>query len=149
MTSFSALMLVSHQNWSPWRKWMITVLVCADYFMFTYITTVTCSNNVSLALQAKLSASYVQIAQYSVAMPALALAVSPLFWTPLSKTYGRRVVMTTGVLIALLSGVGAARTTTYGGYMVARFFQGWGLGPASTVGLQVRHTLALYHGGSS
>jgi sugar phosphate permease len=26
---------------------------------------------------------------------------------------------------------------TYSGYMVARFLQGWGVGPASTVGLQM------------
>lgn len=106
--------------------------------MFTWITTAVVSNTVIVALQAKLSASYVQIAQYSVAIPALALAVSPLFWTPLAKTFGRRPIMITGVLIAFVSCIGAARANTYGGYMAARFFQGWGAGPASTVGLQVR-----------
>lgn len=105
--------------------------------MFTWITTAVVSNTVTSALQEKLHASYVQIAQYSVAVPALALAVSPLFWTPLAKTYGRRPVMISGVLIAFVSCIGAARATTYGGYMAARFFQGWGVGPASTVGLQV------------
>lgn len=105
--------------------------------MFTWITTAVVSNTVTAALQEKLDATYVQIAQYSVAIPALALAVSPLFWTPLAKSYGRRPIMIIGVFIAFISCVGAAVTKTYGGYMTARFFQGWGVGPASTVGLQV------------
>jgi MFS family permease len=105
--------------------------------MFTWITTAVVSNTVTDALQEKFHASYVQIAQYSVAIPALALAVSPLFWTPLAKSYGRRPIMIFGVFIAFISCIGAAVTKTYGGYMTARFFQGWGVGPASTVGLQV------------
>ncbi|KAF8314783.1 MFS general substrate transporter [Clavulina sp. PMI_390] len=123
--------------WPKRRKWIITILVCIDYFMFTWITTAVVSNTVTAALQTKLNATYVQIAQYSVAIPALGLAISPLFWTPLAKTYGRRPVMIIGVLIAFVSCIGAAVTSTYGGYMTARFFQGWGVGPASTVGLQI------------
>jgi len=125
------------QFWPARKKRAITALVCMNYFMFTWITTAVVSNTVTAALQDKFHATYVQIAQYSVAIPALALAVSPLFWTPLAKTYGRRPIMILGVLIAFISCIGAAVTKTYGGYMAARFFQGWGVGPASTVGLQV------------
>lgn len=127
----------NQQLWHARKKWTITVLVCIDYFMFTWITTAVVSSRVTASLQEKFDATYVQIAQYSVAIPALALAVSPLFWTPLAKTYGRRPVMIVGVTIAFVSCIGAAVATSYGGYMAARFFQGWGVGPASTVGLQV------------
>lgn len=42
-----------------------------------------------------------------------------------------------GCLIAFLTSVGSALAKTYGGYMACRFFQGFGSGPASTVGLRM------------
>lgn len=78
---------------------------------------------------------------YTVAIPALALAVSPLFWTPLADIYGRRIVMVVGCLVAFVASVGSALAKNYAGYMVARFMQGWGVGPASTVGLAMFHDI--------
>ncbi|GAB1519732.1 hypothetical protein RhiTH_002800 [Rhizoctonia solani] len=69
---------------------------------------------------------------YTVAVPALALAVSPFFWTPLAEALGRRTVMILGCLVATLASLGVALETTYKGYMAFRFLQGWGVGPAST-----------------
>jgi sugar phosphate permease len=37
----------------------------------------------------------------------------------------------------LIATIGSAVANTYSGYMVSRFIQGWGVGPASTVGLQM------------
>ena len=45
--------------------------------------------------------------------------------------------MVLGCLVATLASLGVALETTYKGYMVFRFLQGWGVGPASTVGLQM------------
>jgi MFS family permease len=47
------------------------------------------------------------------------------------------VIFLTGTLIALVSTIGAAATDNYSGYMAARFFQGFGVSPASTVGMAV------------
>ena len=42
-----------------------------------------------------------------------------------------------GTAIALVSTIGVAVADQYGGYMAARFFQGLGVSPASTVGMAV------------
>ena len=87
-----------------------------------------------LQLQVAYNVDYTRI-NYTVALPALALAVSPLFWTPLADIYGRRTVMIVACFVAFVASIGSALANNYAGYMVARFMQGWGVGPASTVGL--------------
>jgi MFS family permease len=87
-------------------------------------------------LQEHFHATYAQI-NYTVAVPALALAISPLFWTPFADIYGRRIVFIAGAALAFAATIGSGLTQTYAGYMVTRFLQGWGVGPASTVGLQM------------
>jgi hypothetical protein len=42
-----------------------------------------------------------------------------------------------GTLIALVATIGAAVADGYAGYMAARFFQGFGVAPASSVGMAV------------
>ena len=42
-----------------------------------------------------------------------------------------------GTAIALVSTIGVAVADQYGGYMAARFFQGLGVSPASSVGMAV------------
>ncbi|KAL4988720.1 major facilitator superfamily domain-containing protein [Aspergillus falconensis] len=46
-----------------------------------------------------------------------------------------------GTLIALASTIGAAAAENYGGYMAARFFQGFGVSPGSSVGMAVVNDL--------
>jgi MFS family permease len=43
--------------------------------------------------------------------------------------------MIVACLVAFVASVGSAVAKNYSGYMAARFLQGWGAGPASTVGL--------------
>lgn len=105
------------------------------YFMFTYITTTTVPSFAKL--QQELNINYAQV-NWTVAIPALGLAVGPLFWSSISDIYGRRLIFIIGTLIALISSVGAALAKkTYGGYMAARFFQGLGVSPGATVGMAV------------
>lgn len=40
-------------------------------------------------------------------------------------------------IASFVATLGSAVANTYAGYMVCRFLQGWGVGPASTVGLQM------------
>ncbi|GME31934.1 putative mfs transporter protein [Neofusicoccum parvum] len=74
---------------------------------------------------------------WTVAIPALGLAVGPLIWSSLADIYGRRIVFIVGTTMAFASTIGAAKAPNYGGYMAARFFQGLGVAPASTVGLAI------------
>lgn len=102
--------------------------------MFTYITTTTVPSFPELQDLYGISADQVN---WTVAIPALGLAVGPLIWSSIADSIGRRVIIIFGTIIALASTIGAAEAATYGGYMAARFFQGFGVSPASTVGLAV------------
>lgn len=106
--------------------------------MFTYITTTTVPSFAKL--QQELEISYAQV-NWTVAIPALGLALGPLFWSSLADIYGRRLIFIIGTLIALISSVGAAIANNYGGYMAARFFQGFGVSPGATVGMAVVNDL--------
>lgn len=106
--------------------------------MFTYITTTTVPSFAQL--QEELGISYSQV-NWTVAVPALGLAVGPLFWSSLSDIYGRRIIFIIGTLIAFASTIGAGQPTNYNGYMAARFFQGFGISPGATVGLAVVNDL--------
>ncbi|KAG9121182.1 hypothetical protein FRC07_002978, partial [Ceratobasidium sp. 392] len=121
-------------SWPKWKKRRVLFIVCTFYFLFTFITTVTVPTFNDL--QTYFGISYAQV-NYTVAVPALALATSPFFWTPLAELLGRRSAMILGCLLAFCASVGVALERNYSGYMAFRFLQGWGVGPASTVGLQM------------
>lgn len=106
--------------------------------MFTYITTTTVPSFPQL--QKELGISYSQV-NWTVAIPALGLAVGPLFWSSLADIYGRRIIFIIGTIIALASSIGAAAAKDYGSYMAARFFQGLGVSPGATVGMAVVNDL--------
>ena len=74
---------------------------------------------------------------WTVAIPALGLSVGPLIWSSLADIYGRRIIFIVGTVISLVSSIGAAVADGYAGYMAARFFQGLGVSPGSTVGMAV------------
>ncbi|KAL8881424.1 MAG: hypothetical protein Q9198_001376 [Flavoplaca austrocitrina] len=121
-------------NWPRWRKHSILAIVMYLYFMFTYVTTNTVPSFPEL--QEKFAISYSQV-NWTVAIPALGLAVGPLFWSSLADIYGRRIIFLTGTLIAFAATLGAGGANNYEGYMAARFFQGFGVSPGSTVGMAV------------
>ncbi|KAE8350690.1 major facilitator superfamily domain-containing protein [Aspergillus coremiiformis] len=125
-------------NWSTVQKNSILGIVMLKYFLFTYITTTTVPSFSEIETQFNIN--YAQV-NWTVAIPALGLSVGPLFWSSLSDIYGRRIVFIIGTIIALVATAGAAVATTYGGYMAARFFQGFGVSPASTVGMAVVNDL--------
>ena len=102
--------------------------------MFTYITTTTVPSFPEL--QESFGLSYSQV-NWTVAVPALGLAFGPLFWSSLADIYGRRIIFIIGTVIALAATIGAGGAKQYGGYMAARFFQGFGVSPGATVGMAV------------
>ena len=110
--------------------------------MFTYITTTTVPSFPDL--QEQFGISYAQV-NWTVAIPALGLAVGPLIWSSLADIYGRRIIFIIGTIMAFASTIGAALTPTYQGYMAARFFQGFGVAPASTVGLAAINDMFFEH----
>ncbi|KAF2089930.1 putative MFS transporter [Saccharata proteae CBS 121410] len=121
-------------NWSSARKNSILAIVMALYFMFTYITTTTVPSFPKIQTQYNISVDQVN---WTVAIPALGLSVGPLIWSSLADIYGRRIIFIFGTVIALASTIGVAAAPTFSGYMAGRFFQGFGVAPASTVGLAI------------
>lgn len=112
------------------------------YFLFTYITTTTVPS--FPLLQEQYSLTFAEV-NWTVAIPALGLAVGPLFWSSLSDIIGRRIVFIIGTVIALAATIGAALAPSYGGYMAARFFQGFGVSPGSTVGMAIVNDMYFEH----
>ncbi|RHZ68073.1 hypothetical protein CDV55_107689 [Aspergillus turcosus] len=125
-------------NWSRLEKHTVLGIVMFKYFLFTYITTTTVPSFPDLQTQFNISYSEVN---WTVAIPALGLALGPLFWTSFSDIYGRRIIFIIGTVIALVSTIGVAVASSYGGYMAGRFFQGFGVSPAATVGMAVVNDL--------
>ena len=119
---------------------MLTVDV--RYFLFTFITTTTVPSFNLLMEQYEVTFAQVT---WTVAVPALGLSVGPLIWSPLADKYGRRVVFIVGTFIALMSTIWSAVATTFASYMAARFFQGLGVAPASTVGMAIINDLFFEH----
>ena len=119
-------------NWSRMQKNTILGITMFKYFLFTYLTTTTVASFPDL--QEELDITYSQV-NWTVAIPALGLAVGPLIWSPLADIYGRRLIYLIGSIMAFAATIGAAEANNYGSYMASRFFQGLGVAPASTVGL--------------
>lgn len=110
--------------------------------MFTYLTTTTVASFPDL--QEQFNISYSQV-NWTVAIPALGLAVGPLIWSSLADTFGRRIIFIVGTVMVFAATIGAAKAPNYGGYMAARFFQGLGVAPASTVGLAAINDMFYEH----
>jgi MFS family permease len=102
--------------------------------MFTYVTTTTIPS--FFELQDHYAATFAEI-NWTLAVPALGLSLGPLIWSSFADIYGRRLIFILGSVVSLAATVGAAMAPTYDGYMAARFFQGFGVSPAATVGLAV------------
>ncbi|KAK6381314.1 hypothetical protein LTS17_004371 [Exophiala oligosperma] len=129
-------------NWSSFQKHSILAIIMLKYFLFTYLTTTTVASFPEL--QEQFNISYSQV-NWTVAIPALGLAVGPLIFSSLADIFGRRIVFIFGTLMALAATIGAAKAPNYGGYMAARFFQGFGVSPASTVGLAAINDMFYEH----
>ncbi|KIW21382.1 hypothetical protein PV08_01962 [Exophiala spinifera] len=129
-------------NWSSFQKHSILAIIMLKYFLFTYLTTTTVASFPEL--QEQFNISYSQV-NWTVAIPALGLAVGPLIFSSLADIFGRRIVFIFGTLMAFGATIGAAKAPNYGGYMAARFFQGFGVSPASTVGLAAINDMFYEH----
>lgn len=110
--------------------------------MFTYITTTTVP--AFPWLETYYDATLEQV-NWTVAIPALGLALGPLIWSSPADIIGRRPIFIFGTIIALVATIGAGAAKTYPSYMAARFFQGLGVSPAATVGLAIINDIFFEH----
>jgi MFS family permease len=130
-------------NWSKVQKYTIMAIVCFSYFMLTYFITALVPS--FTLLQVQFDATYTQV-NWTFAVPALGLASGPLLLSALADIYARRVVIILGTCIALISsGCTSIRGISFDGYLVARFFQGFGIGPAANIGLSIVNDISWEH----
>lgn len=130
-------------NFSKPLKWTIISIVVIWYFLLTYLTTTPIPSFSLLELQ--FDASYDQV-NWSFAISCFGLATSPLFTASLADTYGRRIVTVASTAVAVLaSGCTGIKNQSISGYMAARFFQGFGAGPAANVGLSIINDISFEH----
>ena len=130
-------------NWTNVQKYTIMSIVCFSYFMLTYFTTAPVPS--FTLLQVQFDATYSQV-NWTFAIPCLGLATAPLLLSALADIYGRRVVMILGTAIALIStGCTSIHGISFEGYLVARFFQGFGIGPSANVGLSIVNDISWEH----
>ena len=130
-------------NWSQSQKYTCVSIICFFYFLFTYQTTAPIPS--FALLQEQFDATYTEV-NWTFAIPSLGLALGPLFCSALADIYGRRIVIIGGTCIALVaSGCTSIHGISLHGYMVARFFQGFGASPAATVGLSIINDVSFEH----
>lgn len=110
--------------------------------MFTFITTTTVPS--FAMLQEQYNVGFMPVT-WTIAVPCLGLGLGPLLWSPLADTYGRRIIMVVGTLMAFLATIWSALAETFPSYMASRFFQGLGVSPASTVGMAIINDLFFEH----
>ncbi|TVY29260.1 putative transporter [Lachnellula hyalina] len=130
-------------NWSAFRKYICIGIVVYSYFMLTYFTTAPIPS--FAFLEEQLNITYSQVS-WTFAIPCLGLAVGPLLVGALADTYGRRPVLIVSTALAVVaSGCTSIKTINFGGYMVARFFQGVGAGPSANIGLVIINDVSWQH----
>ncbi|KAH8692165.1 putative MFS transporter [Talaromyces proteolyticus] len=130
-------------NWPLWRKSVCLIIVIYGYFMLTYFTTTIIPS--FGFLEEQLGINYSQVS-WSFALPCLGLATSPLLLGALADIYGRRPALIASTALAVVaSGCTSIKTINFGGYMAARFFQGFGAGPSANIGLVIIHDISFEH----
>ena len=77
---------------------------------------------------------------------ALGFATGPLLLSVLVDLYGRRVAMIVGTCVTLnSSGCTSIHGIRIESYLVARFFQGFGIGLAANIGLSIVSDISWEH----
>lgn len=126
------------RNWTRLQQSTILAIVYFAYFTSTYLVSV--ASSPSPFLKNRFQATTTNLHWMST-VPSLGLATSPLLGPILASRYGRRIVLVLGAAIALVASGCTSILSVHGlssrGYLAARFFQGFGMGPAFNVGLAV------------
>ncbi|EEP79822.1 predicted protein [Uncinocarpus reesii 1704] len=119
-------------NWKKWEKNTILGIVMFNYFLLTYATSV--SIPAFQYVQEAFNLSFDEVNK-GLSLGALGWIVGPITLTSLADIYGRRIVQVISTAIALVATIGVATSATFPGYLISRFFQGYGASPAMTVGM--------------
>ncbi|PWY70690.1 MFS multidrug transporter [Aspergillus eucalypticola CBS 122712] len=120
------------QNMPRWRKWLITMSLS---FMTTWITFASSVFSTATTVTAKEFGVSTEVMILATSLVVFGFAVGPLFWSPLSELYGRRIPLFSGYLIFAIFQIPVAVAQNVETILVCRFLIGiFGCSPLAVVG---------------
>jgi MFS family permease len=117
-----------------WQKIINLVLVSFNAMMALFTAASIQSAFVDIAEDLGVS---VQRTSYLTSLVIAIIGAAPLFWRPLSHTYGRRPVFMISLLCSLVGNVGCAVSPSYATMAVCRAIVAFFISPASSIGSAV------------
>ncbi|OOF98379.1 hypothetical protein ASPCADRAFT_164889 [Aspergillus carbonarius ITEM 5010] len=120
------------QNMPRWRKWIITM---SFSFMTTWITFASSVFSTATIVTAKEFDVSTEVMVLATSLVVFGFAVGPLFWSPLSELYGRRIPLFSGYAIFAIFQIPVAVAHNVETILVCRFLIGiFGCSPLAVVG---------------
>ncbi|PYI02452.1 MFS multidrug transporter [Aspergillus sclerotiicarbonarius CBS 121057] len=119
------------QNWPAWKKDAQILMVAFHSMAATFMAA-----GIIPAYDTMAEAYAVTVPQatYLTSAQILLLGLCPLFWKPITSTYGRYHVLIFSVFGSMVCNIGAARCTTYGTQMVTRVLTAILISPPMGIG---------------
>ncbi|OAQ64368.2 MFS transporter [Pochonia chlamydosporia 170] len=136
-------------NWPKYKK--ITNLALVSFNAMMALFTAASIQAAFVDISKDLGVS-VQRASYLTSLFIAIIGAAPLFWRPLSHTYGRRPIFLVSLLCSLVGNVGCAVSPTYATMGLCRAITAFFISPASSIGSAVvsesffRHERGRYIG---
>ncbi|KAF4333709.1 multidrug resistance [Fusarium beomiforme] len=119
-------------NFSPSKKWLITILQAIATLSVTFASTTYSGGLASILMQFHVST---EVAILGISMFVLGFAIGPLLWAPLSELYGRQIPFFISFMALTAFNAGAAGSPTVAALIILRFFAGsFGSSPLTNAG---------------
>ncbi|KAM0434499.1 hypothetical protein ACHAPT_003595 [Fusarium lateritium] len=128
-------------NWSPWRKYYTTGLVCLAMAMSNFLAAGPSIAVVQTALSffpdssanGTLASSAIPKVAYFFTTTSLLLGVGCFFWVPIANKYGRRTVYLASYSVYFAMALALIFVESYPGFLAGRILLGFGAGAAETI----------------
>ncbi|KAJ5153068.1 MFS transporter [Penicillium canariense] len=129
-------------QWPTWKKNVILVIVAVYSFLGNSSLT---GPSVYIGLYSKEFGISAAEASGLISYPNLAFGFGSLILVPLYLKIGRRPVALLSMLMFLAGLIGASRSTSYTGLMIARVFHGFGSGVCESLPVQLVNDIFFLH----
>ncbi|ANB12434.1 Tpo3p [Sugiyamaella lignohabitans] len=110
------------RNWSPFRKWVTTVVVSVYTMIAPLSSSILTPAVPAIAEQLHIESSTMQ--NLTVSIFVLAFAICPLFIGGLSELFGRQVVLNVSIVLLLIFNIACALARNTGQLLIFRFLAG-------------------------
>ncbi|CAD6448545.1 ddd63ed4-46f7-40fe-be80-76e9749d285a [Sclerotinia trifoliorum] len=121
-------------NWTNRKKVTNLFLVAFHACMSTFTAAAIIPAYESIAEELGIS---LQQATYLTSLQIAIAGVAPLFWKPLSNTFGRRPLFLISLLVSLVGNIGCAKSPTYASMAACRAIVSFFISPAAAIGSAV------------